>query len=148
MSFKELCQYFLTLLQTNVESRQSWNCCTAEPQFACEPQTYFRSSLLSLRKLTSANPSGKTISVTWSLLFWCWPIRSKDRNTARVTPCDLARWRVSDFSESYQIRFGTWISRLSQGFGRRKMLTSLWRSGFLSYVYWDSRPLVSLDKIR
>ena len=31
---------------------------------ACEVQTYFRSLLLSLRKLTSANPSSKTISVT------------------------------------------------------------------------------------
>ena len=30
---------------------------------ACEPQTYFRSSLLSLRKIACANPSGKTISV-------------------------------------------------------------------------------------
>ena len=31
---------------------------------ACEPQTHFRSSLLSLRKIASANPSDKTISVT------------------------------------------------------------------------------------
>ena len=46
---------------------------------ACEQQTHIRSSLRSLRKIASANPSGKTISVTWSLLFWCWPIRSKDR---------------------------------------------------------------------
>ena len=30
---------------------------------ACEPQTYFRMSLLSLRKITLANPSGKMISV-------------------------------------------------------------------------------------
>ena len=46
---------------------------------ACERQTYFRSSLLFLPKMTSANSSGKTISVTWNLLFWYWPIRSKDR---------------------------------------------------------------------
>ena len=31
----------------------------------------------------------------------------KGQNTARVTPRDIARWRVLDFSESYQIRFGT-----------------------------------------
>ena len=31
---------------------------------ACKPQTHFRSSLLSLRKIASANPSDKTISVT------------------------------------------------------------------------------------
>ena len=31
---------------------------------ACEPQTHFRSSLLSFRKIASANPSDKTISVT------------------------------------------------------------------------------------
>ena len=30
---------------------------------ACELQTYFRLSLLSLRKITPANPSGNTISV-------------------------------------------------------------------------------------
>ena len=48
-------------------------------RLACEQQTHFRSSLLSLRKIASANPSGKTISLTWNLLFWCWPIRSKDR---------------------------------------------------------------------
>ena len=35
-----------------------------EPTLACEAQTHFRSSLLSLRKIASANPSGKTISVT------------------------------------------------------------------------------------
>ena len=40
--------------------------------------THFRSSLLSLQKIASANPSCKTISVTWNLLFWWWPIRSKD----------------------------------------------------------------------
>ena len=33
-------------------------------ELACEQQTHFRSSLLSLRKIVSANPSGKTISVT------------------------------------------------------------------------------------
>ena len=33
---------------------------------ACEQQTQFRSSVLSLRKIASANPSGKTISVTWN----------------------------------------------------------------------------------
>ena len=32
------------------------------PHLACEEQTHFRSSLLSLRKIASANPSGKTIS--------------------------------------------------------------------------------------
>ena len=31
---------------------------------ACEQQTRFRSSLFSLRKVASANPSGKTISMT------------------------------------------------------------------------------------
>ena len=31
---------------------------------ACEQQTHFRSLLLSLRKIASANPSGKTISIT------------------------------------------------------------------------------------
>ena len=25
-----------------------------------------------------------------NLLFWCWPIRKKDRNTAQVPPRDLA----------------------------------------------------------
>ena len=30
---------------------------------ACEPQTYFRLSLRSLRKITPANPTGKSISV-------------------------------------------------------------------------------------
>ena len=31
---------------------------------ACKPQTHVRSSLLSLRKIASANPSDKAISVT------------------------------------------------------------------------------------
>ena len=31
----------------------------------------------------------------------------KGQNTARVTPRNLSRWRVLDFGESYQIRFGT-----------------------------------------
>ena len=31
----------------------------------------------------------------------------KGQNTARVTPRDIAHWRVLDFGESYQIRFGT-----------------------------------------
>ena len=52
--------------------------CTSK-NLACEPQTYFRLSLLSLRKITFANLSGKMISLTWNLLFWCWPIRAKDR---------------------------------------------------------------------
>ena len=34
---------------------------------ACEAQTHFRSSLLYLRKIASANPSSKTISMTWNL---------------------------------------------------------------------------------
>ena len=38
--------------------------CSLHWLLACEPQTHFRSSLLSLRKIASANPSGKTISVT------------------------------------------------------------------------------------
>ena len=33
-------------------------------KLACEQQTHFGSSLLPLRKIASANPSGKTISVT------------------------------------------------------------------------------------
>ena len=86
-----------------------------------------RSSLLSLRKITPANPNSKTISVTWNLLFWCWPIRSKDRMqlewllaTSRAgVSCILARvtkyaWNVN--------------------FLRLKKLTSFWRSGFLGYV--------------
>ena len=47
---------------------------TTQIWVACEQQTHFRSSLLSLRKIASANPSSKK-----NLLFWCWPIRSKDR---------------------------------------------------------------------
>ena len=43
--------------------------CNALLILACEQQTHFRSSLLSLRKITSANPSGKTISVTWNLFY-------------------------------------------------------------------------------
>ena len=31
----------------------------------------------------------------------------KGQNAARVTPRDIARWRVLDFGESHQIRFGT-----------------------------------------
>ena len=31
----------------------------------------------------------------------------KGQSTARVTPRDIARWRVLDFGESHQIRFGT-----------------------------------------
>ena len=43
----------------------SWPSWFAAPSLiACEPQTHFRSSLLSLRKIASANPSDKTISVT------------------------------------------------------------------------------------
>ena len=36
---------------------------------ACEAQTHFRSSLLYLRKIASANPSSKTISMTWTFCF-------------------------------------------------------------------------------
>ena len=48
-------------------------------QISLRTQTFFRSSLLSTRKVTSANPSSKMISVTLGLLFLCRPIRSKDR---------------------------------------------------------------------
>ena len=39
----------------------------ANEPVACEAQTHFRSSLLYLRKIASANPSSKTISMTWNL---------------------------------------------------------------------------------
>ena len=76
-----------------------------EPTLACEAQTHFRSSLLSLRKIASVNPSGKTISVTQELLFSCWPIRMHDRysscfsrtNLRDVCPgfwCDSQLWHV------------------------------------------------------
>ena len=43
---------------------------------ACEPQTCFRSSLLSLRKITSANRSGKTIP--WCKTF-CFDVGQSDQ---------------------------------------------------------------------
>ena len=52
----------------------------------------------------------------------------------RVTPCDLVLWCVLDLGESYQVRFGTRISQLQQGFLRRWMLAFWWSNGFLSYV--------------
>ena len=55
-------------------------------------------------KITSANPTSKTISVTWNLLFWCWPIRSKERIQLEWL---LASWHVLYFGESYQTCFGT-----------------------------------------
>ena len=58
---------------------------------ACEQQTYFWSSLLFLQKITTAKPNCKMISVTWKLLFWCWPIRSKDRIRLEWL---LATWRA------------------------------------------------------
>ena len=70
-----------------------------------------------------ANPSSKTISVTWDLLFWCWPIRSKDRMQLE--------WLLATSRAGVS---GTWISRLLQGFLRLKMLTSFWRSGYIGYV--------------
>ena len=44
-----------------------WILPLATLKVACEQQTHFRSSLLSLWKIASANPSGKTISVTLNL---------------------------------------------------------------------------------
>ena len=61
--------------------------------------------------------------MTWNLLFWCWPIRSKDRMQLE--------WLLATSRAGVS---GTWISRLLQGFPRLKMLTSFWRSGFLGYV--------------
>ena len=58
----------------------------------------------------------------------------KGEKAIRVTPRDLVLWCVLDFGESYQVRFGTWISRLQQGFLRCWMLASWWSNGFLSYV--------------
>ena len=57
---------------------------------ACEPQTYFLSSLLSLRKITCANPSGKRFP---------W----------RKTFVLMLANQIKGLS--YQLRFGTWISR-------------------------------------
>ena len=57
---------------------------------ACEPQTYFLSSLLSLRKITCANPSGKRFP--WLKTFVLM----------------LAN-QIKGLC--YQLRFGTWISR-------------------------------------
>ena len=102
---------------------------------ACEQQTHIRSSLRSLRKIASANPSGKTISVTWSLLFWCWPIRSKDRIRLEwllATSRAEASW-ISARVTKYVLE-RAWISRPKQGFLRRWMPTSLWSNCFLSYV--------------
>ena len=80
--------YFMLLSSTS--SKVIFCSCTCSrsflPQLACEPQTYFRSSLLSLRKITSANMSDKTISLTQNLLFWCSPVRSK------VIECSASDW--------------------------------------------------------
>ena len=58
----------------------------------------------------------------------------KGEKAVRVTPRDLVLWCVLDLGESYQVRFGTRISQLQQGFLRRWMLASWWSNGFLSYV--------------
>ena len=58
----------------------------------------------------------------------------KGEKAVWVTPRDLVLWCVLDFGESYQVRFGTWISGLQQGFLRYGMLASCWSNGFLSYV--------------
>lgn len=52
-------------------------------------QTYFLSSLLSTRKITSANPTRQTICDV-NLLFWCRPIGIEDKRKARVSPPYLA----------------------------------------------------------
>ena len=43
----------------------------------------------------------------------------KGEKAVRVTPRDLVHWCVLDLGESYQVRFGTRISQLQQGFLRR-----------------------------
>ena len=107
---------------------------SASYDIACEQQTHFRSSLRSLRKLASANPSGKTISVTWNLLFWCWPIRAKGRIQLEwllATSRAEASWisaRVTKYALEREFRDRNKVSL------RRWMLTSSWSNSFLSYV--------------
>jgi len=48
----------------------------------------------------------------------------KGEKAIRVIPRDLLLWCVLDFGESYQVRFGTWISWLQQGVLRHWMLAS------------------------
>ena len=101
---------------------------------ACEPQTYFRSSLLSLRKITRLRTRAAK-RFPWRETF-CFDVdqsdqrigcSSSDSSRPRALAC-LVFWRESPNT------LGTWISRLLQGFLRLKMLTSFWRSGFLGYV--------------
>ena len=62
------------LFQLHIETwfEQFCFCCCfwerVRRHLACEPQTHFRSSLLSLRKIASANPSDKTIFLSPSYL--------------------------------------------------------------------------------
>ena len=76
---------------------------------ACEQQTQIRSSLRSLRKIASANPSGKSISVTWSLLFWCWPTLTLNADFfMKQLLLKLCMW-CGPFVSLYKIRLrSTW----------------------------------------
>ena len=65
-------------------------------------QTYFRSSLLSTRKVKSANPSRQTISVTKKPFVLTLSNQIKGQSKARVTPRDLAGWLVCDFGEFFK----------------------------------------------
>ena len=67
-----------------------------------QKQTYFRSSLLSTRKVKSANPSRQTISVTKKPFVLTLSNQIKGQSKARVTPRDLAGWLVCDFGEFFK----------------------------------------------
>ena len=54
---------------------------------ACEPQTHLRSSLLSLPKIASANPSGKTIP--WRKIF-CFDV-GQSHQRIEYSPSDSSR---------------------------------------------------------
>ena len=109
--------------------------------------THFRSSLLSLQKIASANPSCKTISVTWNLLFWCWPIRSKDRirlEWVRSRPRALKRlgFRRELPNTLWNVNFAT-ITRFPATLNADFFIKQL----LLKLCLWRG-PLVSLYKIR
>ena len=112
------------------------------PHIACEPQTHFRFSLLSLRKIASANPSGKMISFCFDVGQSDQRIEygSSDSSRPRALKC-LGFWRELP-NTLWNVNFTT-ITRfpatLNADFFMKQLLLKL--------CMWCG-PLVSLYKIR
>ena len=106
---REKCRIGFWILQQKIRKGGGGTHFTATAfKIACEQQTHFRSSLLSLRKIESANPRGKTIAWRKTLLA-NHGLALKIKELTRFTGEKCLRMRcdinlVVDFQQSHWLR--------------------------------------------